>query len=51
LVKGIRANKNSEDKYIQESLLEIRKEVISKEYNIKAQAIQKLTYVFILLIF
>jgi hypothetical protein len=45
LVKGIRANKNSEEKYIQECIHEIRKEVNSKEYQIKAVAIQKLTYV------
>jgi AP-3 complex subunit delta len=45
LIKGIRAHKGSEAKYIDSSIGECRKEIKSKDLEIKAQAILKLTYV------
>jgi len=45
LIKGIRAHKGSEAKYIDSALTECQKEVKSKDLEIKAQAILKLTYV------
>ncbi|KAI9091451.1 Clathrin/coatomer adaptor, adaptin-like protein, partial [Phlyctochytrium arcticum] len=44
LIRGIRANKNNQDKYIATSLDEIRNEVRKNDPDIKALAVQKLTY-------
>jgi len=44
LIKGIRGNKEHEDEFIRKSLSEIKDEVRSTDMFIKAQAIQKLTY-------
>ena len=45
LIKGIRAHKGSEAKYIESAVGECKKEIKSKDLEIKAQAILKLTYV------
>ena len=45
LIKGIRAHKGSEAKYIDSSIGDCRKEVKSRDPEIKAQAILKLAYV------
>ncbi|CAG8666709.1 14615_t:CDS:10 [Cetraspora pellucida] len=45
LIRGIRANKKNEQKYIAACLQEIHQEVKSNDPDIKAQAISKLTYV------
>ena len=45
LIKGIRAHKGSEAKYIDSSIGDCRKEIKSKDLDIKAQAILKLAYV------
>ena len=45
LIKGIRAHKGSESKYIESAIEECRKEIKNKDLEIKAQAILKLTYV------
>jgi AP-3 complex subunit delta-1 len=45
LIKGIRAHKGSEAKYIDSSIGECRKEIRSRDLEIKAQAILKLAYV------
>jgi AP-3 complex subunit delta len=45
LIKGIRAHKGSETKYIDSAITECKKEVKAKDLEIKAQAILKLTYV------
>jgi AP-3 complex subunit delta-1 len=45
LIRGIRANKKSEQKYIAVCLQEIRTEVKSNDLDIKATAVAKLTYV------
>lgn len=45
LIKGIRGNKEHEDEFIRKSLSEIKDEVKSTDMFVKAQAIQKLTYV------
>jgi hypothetical protein len=45
LIRGIRANKKSEQKYISVCLQEIRTEVKLNDLDIKANAIAKLTYV------
>jgi hypothetical protein len=45
LIRGIRANKKSEHKYISACLQEIRNEVKSNDIDVKANAIAKLTYV------
>ena len=45
LIKGIRAHKGSEAKYIDSSIAECRKEIKSRDLEIKAQAILKLAYV------
>jgi len=45
IIRGIRANKNKEEKYISIALEEIRKEIRSNDMDIKANAIAKLTYV------
>jgi predicted GNAT family N-acyltransferase len=45
LIKGIRAHKGSEAKYIDSALAECKKEIQSKDLEIKAQGILKLAYV------
>ena len=45
LIKGIRAHKGSEAKYIDSSIAECRKEIKSRDLEIKGQAILKLAYV------
>jgi len=49
LIKGIRAHKGSEAKYIDSAIAECRKEIKNRDLEIKAQAILKLTYVRVLL--
>ncbi|ORZ00266.1 adaptin N terminal region-domain-containing protein [Syncephalastrum racemosum] len=44
LIRGIRANKKNEQKYITVCLQEIRNEVKSNDIDIKAMAVAKLTY-------
>ena len=46
LIKGIRAHKGSEAKYIDASIGDCRKEIKSRDLEIKAQAILKLAYVY-----
>lgn len=45
LVRGIRANKDNESKFISAALQEIKEELQSTDKEIKAMAVQKLTYV------
>jgi hypothetical protein len=45
LIKGIRAHKGSEAKYIDAAIADCRKEVKSKDPDIKAKAVLKLAYV------
>ena len=45
LIRGLRANKKDESKFIAQAVDEIRAEVKSKDMEIKAAAILKLTYV------
>ena len=45
LIRGIRANKKDEAKFIAEAIDEIRQEVKSKDMELKAGAVLKLTYV------
>jgi AP-3 complex subunit delta-1 len=45
LIKGLRANKKDESKFIAQAVDEIRQEVRSKDMDLKAAAILKLTYV------
>ncbi|KAJ3041525.1 AP-3 complex subunit delta-1 [Rhizophlyctis rosea] len=45
LIRGIRANKKSEDNYISQCLDEIRTEVRKSDPDVKAVAVQKLAYV------
>lgn len=45
LIKGIRAHKGSEAKYIDTAIAECRKEIKNRDLELKAQAILKLTYV------
>jgi hypothetical protein len=45
LIRGLRANKKDESKFITQAVDEIRKEVRSKDMELKAAAILKLTYV------
>lgn len=49
LIKGIRAHKGSEAKYIDSAIAECRKEIKNRDLEIKAQAILKLTYVRVVL--
>lgn len=49
LIRGIRANKKNEQKYIAVCLQEIRNEVKSNDLDIKATAVAKLTYVILAL--
>ncbi|EGN93647.1 hypothetical protein SERLA73DRAFT_97586 [Serpula lacrymans var. lacrymans S7.3] len=44
LIRGLRANKDDEMKFIAQAIEEIRKEVKSKDMELKAGAILKLTY-------
>lgn len=45
LIRGLRANKKDEAKFIAQAVEEIRREVKSKDMELKAGAILKLTYV------
>jgi AP-3 complex subunit delta-1 len=45
LIKALRANKNDEAKVIQQALDETRKEIKSKDLEVKAAAVLKLVYV------
>lgn len=45
LIRGLRANKQDESKFIAQAVDEIRKEIKDKDMEIKAAAILKLTYV------
>lgn len=45
LIRGLRANKADESKFIATALDEIRREVRSKDMQLKAGAVLKLTYV------
>ena len=45
LIRGLRANKKDEAKFIAQAVDEIRQEIKSKDMEIKAAAVLKLTYV------
>ena len=45
LIRGLRANKKNEAKFISVALDEIRKELKSNDLDLKANAIDKLCYV------
>lgn len=45
LIRGLRANKNDEAKFIAQANEEIRREIKSKDMELKAGAVMKLTYV------
>jgi AP-3 complex subunit delta-1 len=45
LIRGIRANKHNEKKYIASRMDEIRSELRSTDMELKANAVCKLTYV------
>lgn len=45
LIRGLRANKQDEAKFIATAIEEIRQEVKSKDMELKAGAVLKLTYV------
>ena len=45
LVRGLRANKKDEAKFIAKAVDEIRDEIRSKDMELKAGAVLKLTYV------
>jgi len=45
LIRGLRANKKDESKFISQVVDEIRKEIKSKDMELKAGAVLKLTYV------
>ena len=45
LVRGLRANKKDEGKFIAQVVDEIRKEIKGKDMELKAGAVLKLTYV------
>lgn len=45
LIRGMRANKKDEAKFISQAMDEIRKEIRSKDMELKAAAVLKLTYV------
>jgi hypothetical protein len=45
LIRGLRANKNDERKFISQAIDEIRQEVRSKDMELKAGAILKMTFV------
>lgn len=44
LIRGLRANKNDESKFIGQAMDEIRHEIKSKDMELKAGAVMKLTY-------
>lgn len=44
LIRGLRANKKDESKFISQAIAEIRQEVKSKDMELKAAAVLKLTY-------
>lgn len=44
LIRGLRANKNDEAKFIAQAMDEVRKEIKSKDMELKAGAVMKLTY-------
>lgn len=48
LIRGLRANKKDESKFISQAIAEIRQEVKSKDMELKAAAVLKLTYVSLL---
>ncbi|PIL31329.1 hypothetical protein GSI_06027 [Ganoderma sinense ZZ0214-1] len=48
LIRGLRANKQDENKFISQAVDEIRKEIKDKDMEIKAAAILKLTYLHML---
>ena len=45
LIRGLRANKKDEAKFISQAVDEIRQEIKSKDMELKAGAVMKLTYV------
>lgn len=45
LIRGLRANKKDEAKFIAQAVDEIRQEIRSKDMELKAGAVLKLTYV------
>lgn len=45
LIRGLRANKKDESKFIEQAVDEIRQEIKSKDMELKAAAVLKLTYV------
>lgn len=45
LIRGLRANKKDEAKFIAKAVDEIRVEIRSDDMNLKAGAVMKLTYV------
>jgi AP-3 complex subunit delta-1 len=45
LIRGLRANKKDEIKFINQAVEEIRQEIKSKDMELKAGAVMKLTYV------
>ena len=45
LIRGLRANKNDEAKFIASAIDDIRQEVKSKDMEVKAGAVLKLAYV------
>jgi AP-3 complex subunit delta len=45
LIRGLRANKKDESKFIAQAVDEIRREIKSKDMELKAGAVLKLTYV------
>jgi hypothetical protein len=45
LIRGLRANKNDERKFVSQAIDEIRQEVRSKDMELKAGAILKMTFV------
>lgn len=51
LVRGLRANKNDEAKFIGKAVDEIRQEIKSDDMELKAAAVLKLTYVRCIVLF
>jgi AP-3 complex subunit delta-1 len=45
LIRGLRANKNDESKFIAHAMDEIRREIKTKDMELKAGAVMKLAYV------
>ena len=45
LIRGLRSNKGDEAKFISQAVDEIRREIKSKDMELKAGAVLKLTYV------